>query len=169
MKDTQLRGVVLAKFYEKTRRGGMYSPKDEDFSPPIPRDDLLAIAHQLGEHHLLDWQSQISKQRADSGRVIGGIGRINTFGIDVVEGEAVPSIKVEFVQNNVTITGSSGVIVGDHNTQNITHHITELAKAIDASQASPEHKEEAKGLLRKLVEHPLVTSIAGGVAGSLLG
>ncbi|VVT49233.1 hypothetical protein UYSO10_2721 [Kosakonia radicincitans] len=36
---------------------------------------------------------------------------------------------------------------------------------INSSQGTPQQKEEAKGLLRKLAEHPLVTAIAGGVIG----
>ena len=71
------------------------------------------------------------------------------------------------MQNNVTITGSSGVIVGDNNSQTITHHIIELAKAIETSQAPAAQKDEAKGLLRALAGHPLVTSIAGGAVGGL--
>lgn len=165
MKDNQLRGLILRNYYENRRAKVPYLPGPEDFNPRIEQDDILAIADQLGQHRLLEW---IPVKTMEEG-LINGFGKINAFGIDVVEGEATPDIKVDFVQNNVTITGSSGVIVGDHNTQNITHHIAELAKAIDAAQASPEQKEEAKGLLRKLASHPLVTSIAGGVAGSLIG
>ncbi len=118
----------------------------------------------LGQHNLIEWIPAHSM-----GVLFAGFGRINAFGIDVVEGVATPDIKVEFVQNNVTITGSSGVIVGDHNSQSIVHHVTELAKAIDASPATAEQKAEAKSLLRKFFEHPAVNTAAGAALAALLG
>lgn len=97
------------------------------------------------------------------------MGKISAFGIDVVEGAATPDIKVEFVQNkSINITGSSNVIVGDHNQQNISNYVKEIVRAIDESQATSAEKAEAKGLLRKFIEHPMVTAVAGG-AISLLG
>ncbi|HEP0498184.1 TPA: hypothetical protein QIU23_001584 [Enterobacter kobei] len=43
--------------------------------------------------------------------------------------------------------------------------IETLNNLINSSQATTEQKEEAKGLLRKLAEHPLITAIAGGAIG----
>jgi hypothetical protein len=162
MKDTELRGILLQKYYEH-RRGRYFLPKPEEFDVPISEIDIIAVSSQLGEHGLLDWKELKTLNS------IWGNGKISAFGIDVVEGAAKPDIKVEFVQNKtVTISGSSNVIVGDHNQQNISHHVTALEKAIDASSATPEAKQEAKGILRRFAEHPLVTSLAGG-AISLLG
>lgn len=163
MKDTELRGILLQCYYEK-RREPMFTPAIEDFHEKITLEDICAVSEQLGEHGLITWK--------DIKRVNGisfGFGKITAFGIDVVEGVTTPDIKVEFVQNkSINITGSSNVIVGDHNKQNISHHVTEIARAIDASQATPEQKADAKCLLKTLVEHPLITSIAGS-AISLLG
>lgn len=163
MKDTELRGIVLQCYYEK-RREPMFTPQEEDFQEKISLEDICAVSGQLGEHGLITWKAIKS-----FGGVSFGLGKITALGIDVVEGDVTPDIKVEFVQNkSINITGSSNVIVGDHNKQNISHHITEIARAIEAGQATPEQKAEAKGLLRTFVEHPLVTSVAGG-AISLLG
>jgi hypothetical protein len=169
MKDTELRGILLEKFYEQTKRGGFYSPQAEDFTPPIPREDLLAVSDQLGQYGLITWKCRRSHGRGTYGAILEGVGNITARGIDVVEGEAVSDLKVEFVQNNVTITNSPGVIVGDHNNQSIVHHVTELAKAIDASEATTEQKAEAKSLLRKFIEHPAVNTVAGTLLSKLLG
>jgi hypothetical protein len=163
MKDTELRGIVLQHYYEK-RREPMFKPKEEDFEEQLALEDILAICEQLGEHGLIAWKAIKS-----FGGVQFGMGKISAFGIDVVEGESIPDIKVVFVQNkSVNISGSSNVIVGDHNKQSISHHVSEIIREIDASQATPEQKYEAKSLLRKFVEHTMVTAVAGS-AISLLG
>ncbi len=163
MKDTELRGIILRRYYEK-RREAMFTPEVGDLQEQVTFEDICAISGQLGEYGLITWKAIRS-----FGGVSFGLGKITALGIDVVEGVATPDIKVEFVQNkSINITGSSNVIVGDHNKQNISHHITEIARAIEASQATSEQKAEAKNLLRTFVEHPLVTSVAGG-AISLLG
>lgn len=164
MKDTQLRGIILAKYYER-RRGQLFTPKPEDFDPPIAIEDILAISDQLGQHGLIEWT--VLK---NFGGISAGLGKISAFGIDVVEGEATPDIKVEFVQNKtINVTGSSNVVVGDHNQMSVTQHIAELARVIDNSNGTPEQKAEAKGILRRLVEHPLVASVVGGAVGLLGG
>lgn len=164
MKDTQLRGIILAKYYER-RRGQIFTPKPEDFEPPIEIEDILAISDQLGQHGLIEW-----KVLKSFGGIAAGLGKISAFGIDVVEGEATPDIKVEFVQSKtIYVTGSSNIMVGDHNQMSVTQHIAELARVIDNSTGTPEQKAEAKGLLRRLVEHPLVASVAGGAVGLLGG
>lgn len=164
MKDTQLRGIILAKYYER-RRGQIFAPQPEEFDPPIAIEDILGISDQLGQHGLIEW-----KVLKTYGGISAGFGKISAFGIDVVEGEATPDIKVEFVQNKtINVSGSSNVVVGDHNKMSVTQHIAELARVIENSSGTPEQKAEAKGLLRRLVEHPLVASIAGGAVGLLGG
>ncbi|MGY3960646.1 hypothetical protein [Aeromonas popoffii] len=59
--------------------------------------------------------------------------------------------------------------IGNGNTQNIKTIFNQLIQDIDSSQASTEEKGEAKNRLAKFLEHPLVNSIVGGVAGSLTG
>ncbi|GLH25588.1 hypothetical protein ENT52713_29840 [Enterobacter sp. 200527-13] len=59
--------------------------------------------------------------------------------------------------------------VGSGNTQNIHNVFNQLLQQIEASSASDEEKQEAKSRLAKFLEHPLVGSIVGGLAGSLPG
>ncbi|MGX9726970.1 MAG: hypothetical protein ACTFAK_06515 [Candidatus Electronema sp. VV] len=131
--------------------------------------DILDICDQLGQKGLLDWNSILNNTLDDEfGRFRAGCGNINAHGIDVKEGNATPAIKVEFVQHNnntVTITDSTNVnnIIGSNNTLTLSA----LAKAIESADAPPQEKEEAKTLLRKLSEHPLVSAIIGGAVGLL--
>lgn len=59
--------------------------------------------------------------------------------------------------------------VGNGNIQNIQSAIASLQQQIDTASASKAEKDEAKGLLAKFLEHPLVCSIIGGVTGALPG
>lgn len=59
--------------------------------------------------------------------------------------------------------------IGNGNTQNISNIFNQLIQDIDKSQASTQEKSEAKKRLTTFLEHPLVISILGGVAGSLTG
>ncbi len=59
--------------------------------------------------------------------------------------------------------------IGDNNQIAVTQHITEIQRAIEESNGTPEQKEEAKGVLQRLSENPLLVSIAGGVIGKALG
>ena len=164
MKDTELRGIVLQSYYDN-RRDSMFLPEIQDPSHRIIESDVVAISEQLAEHGLIQWASV----KGLGGVPVTGMGKITASGIDVVEGAATPNIKIEFVQHkSVTISGSSNVIVGDHNHLAVTNHVMALSQAIDATEATTGEKDEAKGLLRKFAEHPLVVAIAGG-AVTLLG
>lgn len=162
MKDTQLRGIILGRYYDR-RREGWFLPKPEELGVEVTSQDILAVCDQLGEHNLLEW-----KVRKDHGVIHAGMGKITAFGIDVVEGEAVADIKVEFVQNKtINISGSNNVVVGDNNSQSISNHVSGLLSIIDSANATSDQKDEAKGALRKFLEHPLVAAVAGGAIGLL--
>jgi hypothetical protein len=68
---------------------------------------------------------------------------------------------------NISIHNSHGIQVGDHNTQNFVTALQQIIEQIEKSGGTPEEKSEAKSRLRKFLEHPLTTSIAGGAAGGL--
>lgn len=59
--------------------------------------------------------------------------------------------------------------VGNGNTQNIHNIFNQLVQSIDNSEASDEEKTEAKSHLSSFLKHPIVSSILGGVAGSIPG
>ena len=120
----------------------------------------------IGQCRILNSFSNRIRATAPFQVVRAGMGKINAFGIDVIEGDAQPDLKVEFVQNKtINISGSSNVIVGDSNVA--TQSVRDLINAIDSSSATPEQKAEAKSLLRSFLEHPLVAAVAGGAVGLL--
>lgn len=67
----------------------------------------------------------------------------------------------------INIHGAQSVQVGDHNTQNIVTSFEVLVKKIESSDLPPAQKEEAKSILRKLLEHPAVVSVIGAAAGAV--
>lgn len=69
---------------------------------------------------------------------------------------------------NINISGAQSVQIGNYNTQNIANSFEALVKMIDSSSASPDEKAEAKSLLSQLLQHPLVISIVGAVAGAVI-
>jgi hypothetical protein len=73
------------------------------------------------------------------------------------------------VVNNVSITHSTGVQVGDYNIQNMQNAFFSLERAIDSQNTSAESKADAKAKLKALLQHPLVVAILGGAAGGIAG
>lgn len=68
----------------------------------------------------------------------------------------------------INVGNNSNVQIGDHNRMEFRENIQNLINTIERSSASEPEKEEAKGLLKKFLEHPLVTTIAGAAAGAFL-
>jgi hypothetical protein len=162
MKDTQLRGIILQRYYD-CRRQSWYLPTPSDLGVQVDEQEILRICDQLSQHGLLEWKSLKA-----SGEIVAGMGKITAQGVSVVEGEVSTGIRVELVQNHtVNISGSSNVVVGNNNSQTINSSVIDLVNLINSMNATGEQKAEAKGLLRKFLEHPLLASIAGGAVGLL--
>jgi hypothetical protein len=163
MKDTDLRAIVLQKYYQK-RREGHSQWKESDFTDVeenLDGSDIFRICDQLAEHGLIDWKPVRSR-----GGTIGGIGKITANGIDVIEGTSRSPISMTF-DHSITVQDSTHVQVGNNNIQDISLQLQRLVDVIEQSSASGTEKEEAKTLLKRLIEHPLFTSIAGGLASTI--
>lgn len=79
-----------------------------------------------------------------------------------------PLTSTKTVSNTFNVTGaSSSIQVGDGNVQ-FVQLVQGLQRAIDEAHAYPEQKASATSLLRKLIEHPLINTILGVGAGSIL-
>ena len=163
MKDSELRAIVLSAFYER-RRQDLWEPETGDFTPPIPSEDLLAICDQLYESGLLEW-----KAIRHGGQSIRGLGKINAAGVDVVEndGRGAPIALTFPVTQHITFNSPANVQIGNQNSQAIEQTFHLLIERIDAANAAPEEKAAAKSRLKAFLEHPLVVSVLGGVAGGL--
>lgn len=59
--------------------------------------------------------------------------------------------------------------IGNNNNQNIENAISQILGEIDKMDASEEQKKEAKGLLQKFVEHPIISGIISGITLKALG
>lgn len=165
MKDNEIRGLVLQKYYDK-RRQGFFQWSKEDFAdlPPtvdIDSADLFRACDQLAEHGLIEW-----KPLRGRGQTVGGVGKITAFGVDVIEGESKPPISIT-LDHSISVHGSSNVQIGSHNVQDVSVEIGKLIAAINDSTATEAEKAEAKSLLRKFLEHPLVASVVGGLASTI--
>ena len=154
MKDSEIRGLILQWYYDR-RRESWSLPEPDDLGHGLTEQDILHVADQLSEHNLLEW-----KKLGSHGEIRAGMGKINAFGIDVVEGDNKSDLKIEFVQNKtVNISGSNNVVVGNNNVA--TQSVRDLINAIESSTGTVAQRSEAKSLLRKFLEHPLVAAVAG--------
>lgn len=61
--------------------------------------------------------------------------------------------------------------IGNNNVQNISidQAIERLVQEIDAANVSPTEKHEAKGMLARLLEHPIIAPLISGGLASTLG
>lgn len=127
---------------------------NEVFLPlQIPKNILRSNLSRLEQKGLIDWKSN---------EVGGfGLGKIRDYGIEVVEKKRQPPIPIIFHQ--VHIHGSTNVVIGQGNTQNITFEMNSLIAAIDKSDATPAEKTAAKSLVEKITENPLLNTIVGGI------
>ena len=126
----------------------------------------MSICEQLSQHGLIRWMPIRMH-----GFTVQGDGKILAGGIDVVESEGRSAPLVfEFPMNqHITFNSPANVQIGSHNIQNIDQVMRDLIQKIETSEASDEHKQEAKGLLRSFLEHPITSAVTGGLAGSLGG
>lgn len=163
MTDSELRGIVLRRFYDR-RHDGFVTLAETDFSGQFSFVELRSICRQLSEKGLIgEWHPTST----GAGPTIG-IGRITADGIDVIEGTRSPPISITFDQRStISVSASQNVQIGNQNVQSIAIHLQSLAKAIEHSSATEQEKSEAKSLLNKFLAHPLVSALLGGVISSL--
>tara|TARA_R110001583_G_C5601209_1_gene404528 strand:+ start:78 stop:650 length:573 start_codon:yes stop_codon:yes gene_type:complete len=114
MKDNELRGVILQKYYER-RRSPLSMFKENDFDPQISKEDILHISEQLSQHHLIDW-----KPIKNGARLVDGGGKITADGIDVIENKGKNSSIQIHIPQSININNSNGVQIGNDNTQTLT-------------------------------------------------
>jgi hypothetical protein len=163
--DSQLQGLVLQELYDQRREGKWIDPVRylRDWDPM----EVYRLCDLLDENCLIDW-----KPIRQQGYTVTGRGHINARGIDVIERDKAEeefNIQLPVTQNHITINQSSGFQIGDHNTMQIVASIKTLVEEIEASDGTPEEKQEAKSKLRAFIEHPLVNTALGAAASTLLG
>lgn len=134
MKDNEMRGVILQKYYDR-RRDGFIKLNESDFDNKLTKEDICHISKQLDEHGLIEWKSIGEIGRGN----FSGRGRITASGINVIEkGPETSPIEIKIDNSQYNITESSNVQIGNKNVQDVTI------------------PEEEKSLLQKLLENPLI-------------
>lgn len=154
MKDSEARGIVLKKFYDL--RGEKSHLEMTDLKDTgLPRNSVERVLEQLAEPKLINWNPRKNYMGGEN-RYTVIMASISSFGVDVVEGGAQPPIAIT-IDASVNVHGSQGVQIGGQgNILNVSLDVERLNSFIDSSGASVHEKWEAKGILKRLAENPLV-------------
>jgi hypothetical protein len=94
-----------------------------------------------------------------------GMGRITNLGVDVVEGNTAAPIAIS-IDRSISVSGSTHVQIGDGNVQDLHMNADKIVGAINRSTATGAEKEEAKSLLARLLDNPILSRIVGLIVGS---
>ncbi len=111
---------------------------------------------------------------------LSGLGGMDgCFALELSKVRARPKKPTGTTTNHITIHGSTGIQIGracstgiqigDHNVQHLQAAMKEVLAAIESAHASAKDKAEAKGLLSKFLEHPLVSAAVGAGLPAALG
>lgn len=163
-KDSELRGMVLQKYYEHRGTLELIELKESDFNGILSSRELWRINKQLKDHGYITWGEPLNIEKP-------GAGLITTSGINVVEGSIQSSIpleiKIDSIQhnNNITVSqvSSDNIQIGNSNTNIHDIDIQKLINAINNSGASTYEIEEAKSIINKLLDLPLMKKIIGKI------
>ena len=113
MKDYEIRGLLLQRYYER-RREGIQALEPAEFGGKLDKDEINHVSVQLMEYGLIDGEKAESMDQG----LQEVFGRITAQGVDVVEGTARAPISINLTEDkSITVTGSHGVVIGDSNTQ----------------------------------------------------
>src|SRR5213594_987887 len=94
MKDSVVRGCLLQLLYERRSEGSIPFGQGEQAVPPpggISRRDWLRAVAQLSEYGLIDWTPLEDKSGMGQ---LSGFGKINDFGVEVIEAGVEPPIRI---------------------------------------------------------------------------
>lgn len=154
MKDADLRGLVLQKFYDTRHETDFLQLSAlQDIEPANP-NIISNICEQLAQHSLITW-----KPLKGGAGVIGGMGKISAQGVDVIEGTVPPPITITVHDQSVSVKGSTNVQIGNNNTQTLT--VEKLIAAVDHSTVSEAEKKEAHSIIEKIINSSLMKTILG--------
>ena len=164
MKDNELRGIVLQKFYEH-RREPRRCWQASDFPSDMDLREWNRICGQLKEYNYITWECE-----TDSGHIDGqpavirfsGDGHITALGVDVAEGTKQASISITIDHSRTVNVSGSNNIVGDNNYLNLEKVNSEISR----SNFPEVEKAEAKSLWQKVCDNKLLNTVVGSVFGA---
>jgi hypothetical protein len=170
MKDSVVRGCLLQLLYERRREGSVPFGHGEQAAPPpggISRRDWLRALAQLSEYHLIDWTPL--EDQSGMG-LLSGFAKINDFGVKVLEAGVAPPISISIDESRRTTVPrqeQAPFALSAPQQQAITGAVEKLITAINQADVSEQEKNEAKSLLRKLLDSKAAASVLGAGAQSL--
>jgi hypothetical protein len=162
--DNDLRSLVLKKYYDR-RAEGEFQWKTDDFADmdqswDFKEQDLYRVCEQLADADLIEWHPL-----EGHGMTITGYGRIKRAGVDVIEGKTTSPVPIHIDQSrHFNIRDGHHNILGDGNVQMTDITIGQVAQAIDSARASDEQKNQARSILKRAFEHPMVNTLVGAAA-----
>jgi len=78
-------------------------------------------------------------------------------------------ISITLHDNSVRVTGSSNVQIGNANVQAVNLEMQKIMAKIDEAQASAPEKQEARSLLERLSNNPLLAGVIGALISGGIG
>jgi hypothetical protein len=166
MKDSVVRGCLLQLLYERRSEGSLPFGQGEQAVPApggINRRDWLRAVAQLSEYRLIDWTPL--EDHSGMG-LLSGFAKINDFGVQVFEGRVEPPVSISIDKSRRTrVSKREQVPVAQQ--QAITEAVEKVLTAIDQASVSEQEKNEAKSLLRKLLDSNAAAKVLGAGAESL--
>jgi hypothetical protein len=169
MKDSVVRGCLLQLLYERRSEGSIpFGHADQAVPSPqgINRRDWLRAVAQLSEYRLIDW-TPLEDQTGMG--LLSGFAKINDFGVKVLEARVASPIRISIDQSRrTTVPGEhEAPIAATPQPQVIAEALEKVITAINQADVSEQEKNEAKSLLRKLLDSKAAASVLGAGAQSL--
>src|SRR5882724_7322460 len=171
MKDSVVRGCLLQLLYERRSEGPIpFGQGEQAVLPPggINHRDWLRALAQLSEYHLIDWTPL--EDQSGMG-LLSGFAKINDFGVKVLEGGAASPISISIDESRRTTVPQqqqAPIAASIPQQQAITKALEKVITAINQSDVSEEEKNEARSLLRKLLDSKGAARVLGPGAQSLV-
>jgi len=171
MKDSVVRGCLLQLLYELRNEGPIpFGHAEQAVSPPagINRRDWLHALAQLSEYRLIDWTPLEDKSGMG---LLSGFAKINDLGVKVLEAGVEPPIRISLGESQRASALRQQQAPFEASTpqqQMITEALEKVIAAINQADVSEQEKNEAKSLLRKLLDSKAAASVLGAGAQSLV-
>ncbi len=155
MRDDELGGAVLQRFYDYRHRGVLQLA--DVIAAASSAEPLLVVrvSERLAHAGLIEWKTSKSMT------AVGGIGRITALGVDVVEGHREPPIMLLLRDRGVVGGAATAARTGSLPVATVPGRIDQALAAIDRTSSPPAEKAAAKTLIRQLAANALAWSALG--------
>src|SRR5947207_14447029 len=171
MNDSVVRGRLMQILYERRREGSIAFGHGEQAVPPpegINRRDWLRAVAQLSEYRLIDWTPL--EDQSGMG-LLSGFAKISDFGVKVLEAGVASPISISIDESRRTTVPQQQQApdaASIPQQQATTEALEKVITAINQADVSEQEKNEAKSLLRRLLDSKAAARMLGPGAQSLV-